>query len=173
MTILALPAILLVANLAAGQQPARAGPTGSRWPGAVSSSRPGRSASELLVEMNPLLESHDPVLRDDVAYGAAERWIVREHRLSPSELRTLLQLWTANLDDHLGEAGDDRVFKRSFSALCLSLVAATDLSAPFLDPPELQAFFDRMLTTSSESAICADSIPSTDGCTRLRTRRTR
>ena len=58
---------------------------------------------------------------------------------------TLLQLWTKNLDDGLGTAGDDRVFERSFSALCLSLIAAADLSAPFLEPAELQAFFDRML----------------------------
>ncbi len=145
MTILVLPAILLAASLAAGQPPA---PSRADW---IALARggfvvpAGRSASELLVEMDSLLESDDPVLRDDVAYGAAERWIVREHRLSPSELRIVLQLWSGNLDDHLGEVGDNRVFKRSFSALCLSLVAATDLSAPFLDPPELRAFFDRML----------------------------
>ena len=56
----------------------------------------------------------------------------------------LLQLWTL-LDDGLGTAGDDRVFKRSFSALCLSLIAAADLSASFLEPAEFHAFFDRML----------------------------
>src|SRR3954470_13986132 len=90
----------------------------------------GRTASDLLVEMNPLLGSEDPVLRDDVAYGAAERWIVREHRLSAAELRGLLTLWTGNLDEGLGEVGRNRVFKRSFSALCLSLIAAADLSTP-------------------------------------------
>ena len=41
----------------------------------------GRTAAELLAEMNPLLAMNDPVLRDDVAYGAAERWILRDHRL--------------------------------------------------------------------------------------------
>jgi hypothetical protein len=105
----------------------------------------GRSASELLVDMNGLLASDDPALRDDVAYSAAERWILRDHRLSASDLRVLLQLWTKNLDDGLGSVGDNRVFKRSFSALSLSLIAAADLSASFLEPPELQAFFDRML----------------------------
>lgn len=39
----------------------------------------GRSAIDLLVEMNPLLSSPDPVLRDDVGFGAAERWILREN----------------------------------------------------------------------------------------------
>jgi hypothetical protein len=106
---------------------------------------PGGNAAEMLIEMNPLLASPDPELRDDVAYSAAERWILREHRLSPAELRTLLQLWTANLDAGIGSAGDDRVFGRSFSALSLSVIAASDLSTPFLEPGEVNAFFDRVL----------------------------
>ncbi len=105
----------------------------------------GRTAIDMLVSMNPLLASTDPVLRDDVAYSAAERWILRDKRLSPADLRTLLSLWTKNLDDGLGQTGDDRVFKRSFSALSLSVIAAADLSSPFLDNTEVQAFFDRML----------------------------
>jgi hypothetical protein len=105
----------------------------------------GRTAIDLLVEMNPLLASDDPTLRDSVAYSAAERWILRDRKLSASDLRVLLRLWTRNLSDGLGTAGDDRVFKRSFSALCLSLIAAADLSTPFLEPAELQGFFDRML----------------------------
>jgi hypothetical protein len=105
----------------------------------------GRTAFELLQEMQSLLGSDDPVLRDDVAYSAAERWILREHRLSPAELRAMLRIWTANLDDGLGSAADQRVFKRSFSALCLSLIAAADLTTPFLDAAEARAFFDRVL----------------------------
>jgi hypothetical protein len=105
----------------------------------------GRSAVEMLQDMNPLLASEDPVLRDDVAYSAAERWILRERRLSPTDLRRMLQLWTTNLDDGLGSVGEPRVFKRSFSALCLSVIAAADLSASFLEATEAQGFFDRML----------------------------
>jgi hypothetical protein len=105
----------------------------------------GRTAADMLTEMNQLLGSNDPVLRDAVAFSAAERWILRDRRLSPPELRALLRLWITNLDDGLGGATDDRVFKRSFSALSLSLIAAADLSAPFLEPAEAQAFFDRML----------------------------
>lgn len=105
----------------------------------------GRTAAAMLVEMNPLLASPNPVLRDDVAYSAAERWILRDHRLSPAELRQLMQLWTRNLDEGIGTSGDDRVFRRSFSALSLSVIAAADLTTPFLETAELQAFFDRML----------------------------
>jgi hypothetical protein len=146
MTILIVSAVLLAAaGPQAGRQPA---PSRTEWialahggfviPG-------GRTAVDMLTEMNQLLASDDPILRDEVAYGAAERWIVREHRLSPADLREMLRLWTKNLDEGLGETGDNRVFKRSFSALCLSLIAAIDLSAPFLEPAELRAFFDRVL----------------------------
>jgi len=135
--------ILLAASPAAGQPPTRSSWVALADGGFVLPN--GRTAIDMLVEMNPLLASDDPVLRDTVAFSAAERWILREHRLSPADLRTLLQLWTKNLDDGLGMTGDDRVFKRSFSALSLSVIAAADLSTPFLEPAEVQAFFDRML----------------------------
>jgi hypothetical protein len=146
MTFFAL-SVALVAALApaAGQRPA---PSRADW---IALARggfvvpDGRAAVDVLVDMNQLLASNDPTLRDDVAYSAAERWILRERRLSAADLRKLLQLWTNNLDDGLGTAGDDRVFKRSFSALCLSLIAAADLSAPFLEAAEFHAFFDRLL----------------------------
>ena len=105
----------------------------------------GEDVFSLLMEMNPLLGSTDPVLRDDVAYSAAERWILRDRRVAPAQLRALMKQWTTNLEDGLGEAGDERVFSRSFSALCLSVIAASDLNAPFLAPAEARAFFDRML----------------------------
>jgi hypothetical protein len=105
---------------------------------------PGRTAADLLLEMNTLLASTDPVLRDDVAYTAAERWI-RAGSVSPAELRKFLELWIGNLGDGLGGPQDDRIFKRSFSALTLSLVAVRDLTASFLEPAEVQTFFDRTL----------------------------
>jgi uncharacterized protein DUF2785 len=145
MTILVLAAALLAASgPPPGQQPA----SGSDWMALARGGfviPNGRTALDLLVDMNQLLASADPVLRDEVAYRAAERWILREHRLSASDLRVLLQLWSGNLNDGLATAGDDRVFKRSFSALCLSLIAAADVSTPFLEPEDVRAFFDRML----------------------------
>lgn len=146
MTIFALAVILFAAQAPAAGQPPALGK--ADW---IALARggfvvpAGRTALGMLSDMNQLLASTDPVLRDDVAYSAAERWILREQRLSAADLRVLLQLWTRNLDDGLGTAGDDRVFKRSFSALCLSLIAAADLSASFLEPAEFHAFFDRML----------------------------
>jgi len=106
---------------------------------------PDRHAVDMLMEMNDLLFSTDPMLRDDVAYSAAERWILRDKRVDAGELRQLLERWSRNLENGLGEAGTDRVFGRSFSALCLSLIAAADLQSPFLAPAEVRSLFDRML----------------------------
>jgi hypothetical protein len=105
----------------------------------------GQHAIDWLVAMEPLLASPDPVLRDEVAYGAAEQWILRDRLLSPADLRGVMKRWSDNLERGLGESGNDGVFRRSFSALCLSVVAASDLAAPFLAPAEVKAFFDRML----------------------------
>ena len=145
MPALALLVVVLTASPAASQTPS---PSRDSWVALAKGGfivPEGRTAIDLLVEMNPLLASTDPVLRDDVAFSAAERWILRDRRVGPAELRRLLQLWTGNLDDGLGSTGDDRVFKRSFSALCLSLIAAADLTSPFLEAAEARAFFDRML----------------------------
>lgn len=73
-----------------------------------------KRAGDLLVEMSALLASPDPVLRDEIAYSAAERWILRERRLDPFELRAVREVWLSNLRDGLGASGDDHVFKRSF-----------------------------------------------------------
>jgi hypothetical protein len=58
----------------------------------------GRRAEDLLVEMNTLLASPDPVLRDEVAYAAAERWILRDRVVDADGVKRLVALWTANLD---------------------------------------------------------------------------
>ena len=105
----------------------------------------GETAAGLLVEMNALLASPDPVLRDEVAYAAAERWILRDRSVEPADLRRIIALWTANLSTGLGTAGDDRVFARSFSALCLSVAAARDVATPFLDADEARGLADRLL----------------------------
>lgn len=104
----------------------------------------GTSAAALLSEMIPLLASPDPVLRDEVAYGAAERWILRDRVVTADELRPLVARWSAALDAGLGTRGDDRIYGRSFAALCLSIVAARDVATPFLDAQEARALADRL-----------------------------
>lgn len=101
----------------------------------------GEQPYPLLLEMNELLGSTDPLLRDEVAYSAAARWVYRKRLLSPEQNRELLGLWRANLSVGLGERGTDSVLRRSFNALDLSLLAALDNEAPFMT----QEDFDGLL----------------------------
>ncbi|MCC6987392.1 MAG: DUF2785 domain-containing protein, partial [Acidobacteria bacterium] len=105
----------------------------------------GETPYGLLVQMDALLASPDPVLRDEVAYSAAAAWIVSRRLVGADDLRRLLAVWSANLDDGLGTAGDDRVLKRSFSALCLSLIAAREAATPFLTAAEVETLNARLL----------------------------
>ena len=105
----------------------------------------GASPGALLLETSALLASPDPTLRDGVGYAAAAEWIVRKKVVEPPELRKLLALWTGNLAKGVGQAGDDGVLLRSFSALDLSLLAARDLDTPYLEPAELKALLDAAL----------------------------
>jgi hypothetical protein len=105
----------------------------------------GQTAIQLLREMNGLLGSPDPFLRDNVAYEAAARWIYTDGALSAAEQREMLALWTANLKDGLGETSGDRAFRRSFSALDLSILAARNNAQPFLSQQEFDGFFDTMV----------------------------
>lgn len=105
----------------------------------------GQTAMGLLTAMRPLLGSPDPVLRDDVAFSAAEKWIVRERLVAPDDIRKLMTVWLAGLQDGLESPGDDRIYTRTFSALSLSLVAARDVATPFLTAGEAQQLFDRLI----------------------------
>jgi uncharacterized protein DUF2785 len=99
----------------------------------------GESVLGLARELSSLLGSPDPELRDDIAYSILDAWIVRQRRLSTSELLVLLDEWSANLRKGLGESGTDSVLKRSFSALCLASLAEYDLRSSFLDESHYRA----------------------------------
>lgn len=105
----------------------------------------GATATDLLVEMNALLASPDPVLRDEVAYSAAEKWILRDRVVGDADVRRLADLWSGNLGDGLGTTGDARAFTRSFSALSLSTATARHAAAPVFDAASAQQLFDRLL----------------------------
>jgi len=92
----------------------------------------GESASALAHGLSSLLASPDPELRDDLGYSILARWIGRPNILQPDDLRTLADEWAANLKDGIGESGTNSVLKRSFSALCLSLLAEREAKIPFL-----------------------------------------
>ncbi|MGE3174614.1 MAG: DUF2785 domain-containing protein [Planctomycetota bacterium] len=99
----------------------------------------GADPFALLVELGELLGSPDPRLRDELAYGIAAQWIVRQRLLQPEQLRQLARRWRPNLAHGLGETGTDTVLLRSFSCLALSLIAARDVQQECLSQEELRA----------------------------------
>jgi hypothetical protein len=87
----------------------------------------------LVRELSNYLGSTDSELRDELSYNILESWIVEQGKLTSPELLSLAQEWQTNLQIGTGDSGADMVFKRSFSALCLSLLAERDHERPFLD----------------------------------------
>src|SRR6266568_2039802 len=106
----------------------------------------GQEAFPLARELSGYLGSPDPELRDDLAYSMLAIWINRQKKFLPEELVTLLEEWQANLGAGIGETGTDSIFKRSFSALCLSTLAERDLKDPFLGEGRFRALLNAALT---------------------------
>jgi len=110
-----------------------------------------QSAAALAQELSQLLGSPNPELRDDLAYSILARWIARPNILQPTELQALADAWRANLKNGIGESGTDSVLKRSFSALCLSLIAEREAKSPFLGTPRYhQLLADALAYLQSE-----------------------
>lgn len=105
----------------------------------------GEDAFALARELSSYLGLPDPELRDDLAYSILETWIVEQKKFSPEQLVSLLDEWRANLHAGIGETGTDSVLRRSFSALCLALLADRDLKEPFLGSERFRALLDDAL----------------------------
>jgi hypothetical protein len=103
---------------------------------------PGSDLAALTDELIEMLGSRDPELRDETAYSTLTAWIYQTRVIEPPALRQVLDRLLVNLKDGVGERGTDRIFRRSFSALVLSVVVARDNAAPFLTPEEFRRVHD-------------------------------
>lgn len=103
---------------------------------------PNEKPFALAQELSRYLASTDPELRDDLAYTILTVWIVRQQQFSGEELLRLEEEWTTNLRTAIGETGTDSVFRRSFSALCLSSLAERELKTPFLGEGRYRSLLD-------------------------------
>lgn len=92
----------------------------------------GESAPALAGELVDLLASPDPELRDEIAYSTLTSWIYEKKIIDPDGVRAIGARLTQNIRMGIGERGTDSVFRRSFSALMLSVVIARDNATPFL-----------------------------------------
>jgi len=92
----------------------------------------GEPAFALAQELSSLLASPDPELRDDLAYSILAHWIARPNILQPEQMLVLTGEWRGNLRHGIGEANNNSVLQRSFSALCLVSIAERDAKESFL-----------------------------------------
>lgn len=106
---------------------------------------PGTDVDALALEASDLLASPDPELRDEIGFSALAWWIYQRPTLRPATVQTLVEQWIANLQAGTGERDTDSVFRRSFSALALSVVIARDNTAPALPPATIRRITDAAL----------------------------
>jgi len=103
---------------------------------------PNESANKLALEIVDLAGNTDPVLRDDCGYEIFAAWIYRQQLLSAEQLEELRRKLLPGMVYHLGESDTDTVFRRSFSALYMSILAAQDLQRPFLSEAAFKETLD-------------------------------
>jgi hypothetical protein len=106
---------------------------------------PGADIPGLALELCDLFASPDPELRDDVAYSTFTAWVYQKKLLDAAALRPVTAKLLQNLRVEIGAAGTDAVFRRSFSALALGVVAARDNADPVLDGRGFREMFDAAL----------------------------
>lgn len=92
----------------------------------------------LAQELSGYLGHPDPELRDDVATTLLTNWIYQQQLFTPEQRRTLLAAWKGNLARDLGSRRGDSTLRRSFSALMLSIMVASDNEQPFLEAAEIE-----------------------------------
>ncbi|MBS0373827.1 MAG: DUF2785 domain-containing protein [Proteobacteria bacterium] len=93
----------------------------------------GADAEPLVDEVVGFLGATDPALRDGIAYEALATWVYQDMRLAPPALERLRARLEADARQGLGEPEGDGTFRRSFSVLALSVLAAANLKHPWLD----------------------------------------
>jgi len=97
---------------------------------------PGSDVTVLASELIDMLALPDPDLRDEIGYSTLAAWIYQTRVIGDAALRPIIERLLANLNAGVGEQGSDRIFRRSFSALTLSVIVARDNAAPFLSAEE-------------------------------------
>ncbi len=102
------------------------------------------SVGALALEIADLAAETDPMLRDSYGYEILAAWIYHKDLISSEQLEALRRKLLPSMIFHIGESENDTVFRRSFSALYMSILAAQDLRRPFLS----DAAFQEILTTA-------------------------
>jgi hypothetical protein len=92
----------------------------------------GESVGRLALEIVDLAGNPDPALRDECGYDILAAWAYGKNLLTSEELEAVRRKLIPGMIDHIGQSGDLTIFRRSFSALYMSILAAQDTRRPFL-----------------------------------------
>jgi hypothetical protein len=139
---LALAAAAILGSLSAQTADERA--AFRAWLAPGSTAPEGAELDGAIARLLPLLDSPDPELRDDLAFGVLAKWLTRDRVVPVERRRALLATWLGKLSVPVADAtaGADAVAGRSFAALCLSLLAAVDNQEPWLTDAEFRQLLD-------------------------------
>jgi len=105
----------------------------------------GADVGALALELCDLFASPDPELRDDIGYSTFVAWVYQKKLLTAAALGPVTASLMRNLRADIGSTGTDAIFRRSFSALALSAVAARDNADPVLDEGGYRSLLDASL----------------------------
>jgi hypothetical protein len=108
------------------------------------------SIGALVLEIADLAAETDPTVRDDCGYEILAAWIYRDNLLSGEQLEALRRKLLPAMTFKIGESGNGTIFRRSFSALYMSIVAAQDLPKPFLSAAAFKETLDTALRCYAE-----------------------
>ena len=105
----------------------------------------GSDVPALTIELFELFASPDPELRDQIGYSTFAAWVYQKKLLDATAIRPVTAGLVKNLTADIGSIGTDAVFRRSFSALALSVVAARANVDPILDEAGFRELLDAAL----------------------------
>ncbi len=94
-------------------------------------------ADELLPELDAMLTSTDPDVRDGIGYGVLARWLGAKGPVTSDAVVALRERLVARTA--AAPIAGDAVFGRSFAALALSVVVAREVATPVWTDAELEA----------------------------------
>jgi hypothetical protein len=117
------------------------------------------SAGALALEIADLAASTDPSLRDSCGYETLAAWIYRDNLVTGEQLEALRRKLLPAMTSHIGESQNDTVFRRSFSALYMSILAAQDLRKPFLSAAAFRETLNTALRCYAEEKDLRGYVP--------------
>ena len=117
------------------------------------------SVGALALEIADLAASTDPIVRDECGYEILASWIYRDQLLAGDQLEALRRKLIPGMIFQIGEAESDTIFRRSFSALYTSILAAQDLHKPFLSATAFKETLNTALQCYAEEKDLRGYVP--------------